>query len=175
MFNLFEVFIYMKWFLFTFFIFIGFICMGQDGFYLTNEQHIQLKKNLADYRILIKNYEIKSEEFDKLTTEYFFLKNLYTEQKLDIETLKKQVIESHNLYSTNINLTIENKKLITKVESMQREIGYKNKSLFSYQTKYLKLLNTTKGERIVSNIFWSIMVSGALIVIYTDIEAKYIR
>ncbi len=167
----------MKYILFTFFLLISIISKSQEqeGFYLTNQQHVQIKKNLTDYRNLIKKYSVISEEFEQLKKDYTFLKKLHSNQKIELEELKFKTISIRNQEVLIQNLENQNKALLDKIASQERVNKIITKSLHYFQSKYLNLRNSTKGERITTNIFWGIMVTGTLLVIYVDYEAKYLK
>ena len=146
---------------------------AQDGYYLTKEQHEQIKKNLKDYRVLIYNFDDQKREFEKLKSQFELLRKMNSDQSSELMKLKTDNIDIHNLNVKVSNLEEEKLKLNEKISSLLRELEYKNKSLNSYKSKYLKEYASNRGDRIIKNSIWATFSVFGLWAIYTSIEANY--
>lgn len=151
------------------------VSKAQDGFYLTQIQHEQIKKNLADYKSLIVKFDMRSQEFELLKSKFEFLQKLRSEDQIEIARLKREDITIHNLEIKVENLEGEKLKLNERILAMQVELDYKNKSLNTYKSKYLKEYSSNRGDRIISATILGMFGVCAIWGIYVSIEANYVN
>lgn len=107
----------MKKLIFLFFISISFISVAQEGYIFSNDQHEQIKKNLSDYKILIK-------EYDSLNKEFIKLKNLHSQHRCDTINVFRLKKENEDLKKT----------LLLK----EKEIKYKTRMMYHFEWKYIR-------------------------------------
>lgn len=163
----------MKHLLFILFIIIGYSANAQDGFFLTKQQHEQIKANLRDYKVLIIKYEVRSKEFEDLKAQYAFTKNLYVNLQSENEILRLKSINAHNLEIKIQNLENDKLKMAEKISSQQRELEYKNKSLYNYQRKYFKERSTNRGDRLMAAVVYGSFMLAGIWGVYISIEANH--
>ena len=155
------------------FAFFTISAQAQDGYIFTREQHEQIKKNLYDYKNLIKDYKILDHRFDSLKNAFQFLKKLHSGQTIELDELH---IKYQSLKRENTDLifyTLENEKLKKQNESLQRELDYKNKALYNYKGKYEREHRLTRGDRIIGNAVLGMFVMCGMWGIYTSLEANH--
>ena len=169
----FPLFICMKCLLFVFSIVFGLSAQAQDGYVFTKIQHEQIKKNLQDYKILIKDYKFLDHRYDSLKNAFQFLKKQHSNQIIEFEKLqfKYQYLKREN--TDFIFYTLENEKLKKQNESLKHELDYKNKALYNYKRKYEREHRLTRGDRIIGNAVLGIFVMCGMWGIYTSIEANH--
>lgn len=114
------------------------------------------------------------EEFEKLKAEFEFLKKLHSAQEIELENLKLRSIDVHNHDVLIKNLTDQLAEQKLANLQLKKELDYKNKSLNNVKTRLYKEMKLSKGERITSNIIWSMMVSLALWAVYHSVEVNYL-
>ena len=148
---------------------------AQDGYIFTREQHEQIKRNLQDYKILIKDNKILNHRFDSLKNAFKILKYVHSNKTIELEELKEKYTNLKKENSDVIFLKIENEKLRKNNESLQRELDYKNKSLYNYKGKYEREHRLNRGDRIIGNAVLGTFISCALWAIYTSIEKNYLQ
>lgn len=168
-----SLFMCMRWIFLLFVLFFTVSARAQDGYIFTKTQHEQIKKNLQDYKVLIKDYRVLDYRFDSLKSAFQFLKKLHSGQTFELEELQ---VKYQNLKRENSDLvfyTIENDKLKKLNESLQRELDYKNKSLFDYKRKYEREHRLTRGDRIIGNSILGTFIVCGMWAIYTSLETNY--
>ena len=70
----------MKFPIFIILFLCSFTLKAQEGYIFTKEQHELIRKNLSDYKILIKQYDFQSAEFEKTKKELEFLKHFIVDR-----------------------------------------------------------------------------------------------
>jgi hypothetical protein len=121
----------------------------KSGYYLTNEQHELLRKDLIDYKLLIERYNIQIQNFEVLKSEYKQQRLLNTAQQAELDSLRSQKIENCNLLIKISRLEKEKQDAINLNLSLQRDLKYKTNSLNYYKGKYMK--ETKKRSRRSNN------------------------
>lgn len=165
----------MKYILLFITIFSFYAASAQDGYYLTKEQHEQIKKNLKDYKTLIYNFDEQKRKLAELVAQFEFTRKMYAERDAELAKVKRENIDIHNLEIKIENLENDKKALNERIASMQREMDYKNKSLNTYKSKYLKEYTSNRGDRIIANSIWATFVVCGMWAIYTSYEANYLH
>ncbi|NJO63297.1 MAG: hypothetical protein HC836_35305 [Richelia sp. RM2_1_2] len=170
----------MKNIILVFFVFISFGLYGQttdknDIVMMTHEQHEALRKNIVNYGILIKKYDLVSEEnkkimaqFESVKREFFLYKTKFAEGQLN--NLR---IENNNLSIQVENYKSEVERLRETIDTKEREKGYIQKSLFIYKRKYEKERSLSRGDRILQSSIYGVFGMCAIWAIYISIETNY--
>jgi len=170
-----QLFMYMKWILFVFSVLFAICANAQDGYVFTKEQHEQIKKNLQDYRTLIKDYKVLNHRFDSLKNAFHFLKKLHSVQTIEFEELK---VKYQSLKRENADLifyTEENKKLKEQLGHTERNLEIKTKDMFKFKRMYEREHRLTRGDRIIGNTILGTFVMCAIWGIYISVEANYVH
>lgn len=163
----------MKLIFFIIFFISFYTAHSQDGFFLTKQQHEQIKANLRDYKVLIVKYDVKSKEFEELKAQYAFSKKLYVDLQYENEVLRLKSINAHNLEIKIQNLENDKLKLTEKILSQQRELDYKNQSLYNYKRKYLKEHSLNRGDRLMAAVVYGSFMLAGIWGVYISIEANH--
>jgi hypothetical protein len=130
----------------------------KTGYYLTNEQHELLRKDLDDYKILIN-------EFEQLKRDFELLKLLNAAQKKELDKPKVQPIDEQSLLIKISTLEAEKKKLFYERNSLKIELEAKNENYLLYKGKYFRELKKNLPDRIIGNgILGTIIACGLLII-----------
>lgn len=163
-----KVFNSMKVFAFMLFFFLPVLaCFGQDEYVLTKDQHDKIKKNLYDYRLLIKSFDSISTEFKKLTEQYQLTLQLrnrdveefkLTESKLNFRIIKERdtVMRERNRISF---LEYQNNTLRKEIEKLNKELKVSNKNVILFKSKYYHERKWTAAERIAINVMWATFIT----------------
>jgi len=163
----------MKYVLLLILFFVVSLAHAQDGYYLTRQQHEQIKKNLRDYRSLIYNFDEQKKEFEKLKSQFELIRKLHSSKMEELERFKSDRTEISNLNVKISNLEGQNQALVLRINSMQNELDYKNKSLNSYKSKYLREYASNRGDRIIRSVVYGMFGLVAVWGIYISVEANY--
>jgi hypothetical protein len=122
----------MKRLILLIFVFFPMMSIAQEGYIFSKEQHEQIKKNLDDYKILIKEYDLQSEAFEECKRELYAIQKTQTTEykilKLKYDSLQKL----HNIAW----LLKENQELKLKLELSNKEIKYKTRMMYHFEWKY---------------------------------------
>lgn len=163
----------MKWIFFVFSLFYTICTNAQDGYIFTREQHEQIKKNLLDYKSLIKDNKILNHRFDSLKNAFQFLKKLHSGQAIEFQELQ---IKYQSLKRENADLvfyTEENEKLKQQLIHTEKNLEIKTKDMFRYKRMYERQHRLTRGDRIIGNAVLGMFVMCGMWGIYTSLEANY--
>lgn len=163
----------MKWIIALFLAFSGFLCQAQDGYVFTKQQHDEIRKNLQDYKRLIGQFDSLGREFKIMKQNYEFSKALHDNdviklQEINIE-LKKAVVDERK-YS---DLIFQNERQKIMIENLQHDvlvlnsqIRYQNKTIIRLQTRNARLIDKTRGDRIMEGFVFGAMVGASIIAIW---------
>jgi hypothetical protein len=146
---------------------------AQDGFILTKEQHDQIRKNIADYKILIKDYNVQSKQLDSVKKAFALYKKLHSIQNNEIEEMKLKVQELRIENNRLNNTEYDNTRLKEELESTKRTVEIRTREMFFYKRKYERELKLTRGDRIFGNAVLGTFVACALWTIYISYEQNY--
>jgi len=164
----------MKYLLITFFLLTSFVVNAQDDYiYFTKQQHEQIKRNLDDYKNLIKQYDFQSAEFDKLKRQFELTRQLRNTENEELARYKKMYIDLKNSDIQLANVLAENQKLRLEIDIIDKDRRYKEKRMNLYIYRYNKELNRSKGERIFAGFFSGMIISATLISIYYAWEENH--
>jgi hypothetical protein len=161
--------------------FIASTLKAQDGYIFTKEQHDQIRKNLADYKILIKDYDdmstkyqhkfdSMSRNFNLMVKEYQFYKELHS--KTNTEFKKYEVLYQNSEYE-NQKLKNQIEILKQKVLNLEPEMARKDRMIIHWKAKYARERKYDKGERIIANFVFGTMVGGSIIAIWSVFDHKH--
>lgn len=158
----------MKVFAFMLFFFLPlFSCFGQSEYVITQDQHDKLKKNLDDYRLLIKSFDSMAIEFKKMTEQYQLSLLLrkrdkdefsYQISKLDLVITKEKdtVQRERNRISF---LQYQNEILRKDIEKLNKDLKFSNHQTLTFKAKYYHERKWTTAERIVINVMWAAFIT----------------
>jgi len=160
-------------FIFFFFLLFGAV-KAQDGYVFIKEQHDQIRKNLDDCRILIKDYDNLSinfkkyqQKFDSLNRVFLLYKELHAKSNSEVKRLDI-------LYQ---NSTYENQKFKNQVEKKKKkildtepEMARKDRMVLHWKAKYYRERKYTKGERIIANFVFVSMAGCGVIAVVSAIR-----
>lgn len=155
-------------------IFITSVLKAQDGYVFTKEQHDQIRKNLADYKILIKDFDNLSADLNKykykvdsLNRQFALYRELHS--KTNAEAKRFQVLYENSDY--------ENKKLKNQVEILKKklldiepEMARKDRMVIHWKAKYAHERRYDRGDRIAANFVFGTMVGCGIIAVVSAIK-----
>lgn len=165
----------MKYLLTILFMLMSFVVNAQqdDYIYFTKQQHEQIKRNLEDYKTLIKQYDFQSAEFDKMKRQFELIKQLRTNDSEELARYKKMYLDLKNSDIQLANVIAENQKLKLEIDIIDKDRKYKERRMNLYIYRYNKELNRSKGERIFAGFFSGMIISATLISIYYAWEENH--
>lgn len=166
---------YMKWIFFVFSLLFAICANAQDGYVFTREQHEQIKRNLQDYRILIKDYKLLDHRYDSLKNAFQFLKKLHSGQTIEFQELQ---LKYQSLKRENADLvfyTEENRKLREQLVHTEKNLDIKTREMFKFKRMYERQHRLTRGDRIMGNAVLGTFVMCAIWGIYVSVEANYVH
>lgn len=147
-----------------------------DNYIFTKEQHDQIKKNLNDYRNLIKSFDTLNTKFKMLVQQYELIKSIKNQQdikikelNIEVENFKSQTIAFENLQYQNQNLKSSYEKLQHDISVLNNRVVRQEKSIDYWRHKYNKRNEHTTVERAIIAFVYGSMIGGALLAIYFDI------
>lgn len=150
------------------------IVFSQDKFILTKEQHDELRKNIDDYKVLIKKFDEMKQNFDNLVKEFELTKALKSNQKIEFDKILAQSqLQLNNADIKYNNLKKQNDDLQMKILTLNKQLEYTVRSSTHWRNKYQKEIKWDRGDRIVANCVWAIMVSATLMIIYESFEQNW--
>ena len=164
----------MRYLLIFFFFFAFGALKAQDGYVFTKEQHDQIRKNLNDYRILIKDYDNLSLSYNKYTHKFDSLNRVFNLYKELHSKTNTEVRQLDLLYQS---ATFENQKLKNQVEILRKkvldtepELARKDRMIIHWKRKYYRERKYDKGERIIANFVFGTMVGCSIIAVVNAIH-----
>lgn len=146
---------------------------AQDGYIFTKEQHDQIRKNLQDYKILIKDYNFKSKQYDSLKLAFQLLKKLHTKQTDEFAEMAEKYRQLRNENVTLTNLVLENGELKKQLEATKRTLDNRTHESFVWKRKYEREHRLKRGDRIMGNAVLGTFVMCAIWGIYISYETNY--
>lgn len=153
-----------------------------DNYIFTKEQHDQIKKNLNDYRELIKSFDKMNEEFKNMKEQFELLKALRNNDQVEINRLTSELtkykVENfayENLKVQHDNLKFNYEKLQAEVLVLNTQLEHSGRSVGYWSRKYQKQIRYDRGDRIMEGFVFGSMVGAALLLIYNDIITNYMH
>lgn len=163
----------MKWIIAFLLMFSGFLTQAQDGYVFTKQQHDEIRKNLQDYKRLIGQFDSLDREFKIMKTNFEFTKALHDNdiiklQELDLElkNCKIDKREYDDLIFQNTKQKIRIEHLEMEVLNLTSQVKKQNITITHLRTRNARLLDRTRGDRIMEGFVFGSMIGASIIAIW---------
>jgi hypothetical protein len=163
----------MKTLLFFLFMLFSLTLQAQEGYVFTKEQHDQIRKNLQDYKTLIKDYNFKNKQYDSMKLAFNLLKKMHAKQTSEFEEMaaKYQHLRGENITLTN--LVLENGVLKEELATTKRMLENRTHESFVWKRRYDREHRLKRGDRILLGCAWGLLTTFGMWTIYTSYETNY--